>query len=329
MPLKHPAMEELDLQALLQGNRRMLAKAITLVESTREEDILTSKRLLSQVYSQSGRSIRLGISGVPGVGKSTFIEVMGMKLIEAGHRVAVLAVDPSSPHTGGSILGDRTRMVNLSAQSEAFIRPSPSGGMLGGVARATRDAITLCEAAGFDLILVETVGVGQSEYDVASMTDLFVLLALTGAGDHLQGIKRGILEIVDILVINKADGDNREKAKVLADEYVSALHLLHPEFDTPVLLTSATEGQGFEPFLAVIQSEIHRRQAQGLFEYRRKRQRVDAFKKAIENEILRDYWQHPLVVQEYGRISTQIETGELSFQEALEAMAEIYKKPVK
>lgn len=318
-------MEALDITALLQGNRRMLAKAITLVESTREADIATAKHLLSQVHTRSGRSIRLGISGVPGVGKSTFIEVLGMKLIEAGHRVAVLAVDPSSPHTGGSILGDRTRMVRLSAQSEAFIRPSPSGGRLGGVARATRDAITLCEAAGFDRILVETVGVGQSEYEVASMTDLFVLLALTGAGDHLQGIKRGILEIVDILVINKADGDNREKAKVLAQEYVSALHLLHPEFDTPVLLTSATEAQGFEWFLTVIQNEIQQRQEQGLFEDRRKRQRVEAFKKALENEILRDYWQHPQVREHFATMASRIETGACSFQEALQVMLAHYK----
>jgi LAO/AO transport system kinase len=318
-------MEALDIKALLQGNRRVLAKAITLVESTREADTVAAKHLLSQVHSQSGRSIRLGISGVPGVGKSTFIEVLGMKLIEAGHRVAVLAVDPSSPHTRGSILGDRTRMVRLSAHSEAFIRPSPSGGRLGGVARATRDAITLCEAAGFDRILVETVGVGQSEYEVASMTDLFVLLALTGAGDHLQGIKRGILEIVDILVINKADGDNREKAMILAQEYVSALHLLHPEFDTPVLLTSATEGQGFEPFLTVVNNEIEQRQVQGLFEDRRKRQRVEAFKKALENEILRVYWQNPQMSAYFATMASQIETGERSFQEALQSMLAHFK----
>lgn len=307
----------------------MLAKAITLAESTLDADFPMAKHILSQVYPHSGQSIRLGISGVPGVGKSTFIEVLGLKLIEAGHRVAVLAVDPSSPHTGGSILGDRTRMVQLSSHSKAFIRPSPSGGILGGVARATRDAITLCEAAGFDRILVETVGVGQSEYEVASMTDLFVLLALTGAGDQLQGIKRGILEIVDILVINKADGDNQEKAKVLAEEYVSALHLLHPEYETPVMLTSAIASQGFESLLSKINDEMAQRKHQGLFEARRKQQRGDAFKKVLENEILRDFWQHPFMKEQYASMATLIETGECSFQEALQMLMALYKSPDK
>ncbi|HCT53839.1 MAG TPA: methylmalonyl Co-A mutase-associated GTPase MeaB, partial [Balneola sp.] len=189
-----------------EGKRRHLAKAITLVESNREADQQTAQELISKVRSVK-ETVRVGISGVPGVGKSTFIEALGNLLIEEGLKVAVLAVDPSSPATGGSILGDKTRMETLSSKDEAFIRPSPTSGTLGGVAKRTRESMMLCEAAGYDVILVETVGVGQSEFEVASMVDCFLVLMLPGAGDSLQGIKRGIMEIIDILVINKADGD--------------------------------------------------------------------------------------------------------------------------
>ncbi|HWP67091.1 MAG TPA: methylmalonyl Co-A mutase-associated GTPase MeaB, partial [Candidatus Limnocylindria bacterium] len=207
------------------GDRRALAKAITLVESTRRDHQADAQRLLEQLLPYTGRAVRLGVTGVPGVGKSTFIEAFGMHLVGCGKRVAVLAVDPSSARSGGSILGDKTRMVRLAAEDAAFIRPSPSGGSLGGVARRTREAMLVCEAAGYDVVIVETVGVGQSETAVASMVDFFLVLMLAGAGDELQGIKKGILELADALAINKADGDNLARATRAAAEYRAALNL--------------------------------------------------------------------------------------------------------
>ena len=197
------------LSAIRNGDRRAIAKAITLLESTHPEKLDQGQELLEELLPETGKSLRIGITGVPGVGKSTFIEAFGMRLIEAGHRVAVLAVDPSSPITGGSILGDKTRMQQLSSHPQAFVRPSPSSGVLGGVTRRTRETMLLCEAAGYDVIIVETVGVGQSETMGASMVDLFLVLMLPNAGDELQGIKKGILELADLIVINKADGDQK------------------------------------------------------------------------------------------------------------------------
>jgi LAO/AO transport system kinase len=210
---------------VLEGNRRALARAITLIESERPDHRVTASALLERVIPHSGNSIRLGISGAPGVGKSTFIEALGNYLIDAGHRVAVLTVDPSSSISGGSILGDKTRMELLSRRGEAYIRPSPAGKTLGGVTRRSREALILCEAAGFDVIIVETVGVGQSETRVADMTDMFLLLLLPGAGDELQGIKRGIMELADLILINKADDDLLALADRAAAEYHSALQL--------------------------------------------------------------------------------------------------------
>lgn len=233
---------------LLSGNRRALAKAITLSESTRPEHEAQAQSLLSEVLPRAGRSVRVGLTGVPGVGKSTFIEALGVRLADAGHRVAVLAVDPSSARTGGSIMGDKTRMPRLTVHPNAFIRPSPSGGTLGGVARRTREAVTLCEAAGYDVILVETVGVGQSETQVAAMTDLFLLLTLPNAGDELQGIKRGIMELADVCVVNKAD-TNPQAAVRAQTELRTALTLLTPH-DAPwrpvALRASALTGEGLD-----------------------------------------------------------------------------------
>ncbi|MFC4427441.1 methylmalonyl Co-A mutase-associated GTPase MeaB [Deinococcus navajonensis] len=232
--------------ALLAGDRRALAKAITLSESTRPDHEAQAQALLAQVLPQATHSVRLGLTGVPGVGKSTFIEAFGLYLAEAGHRVAVLAVDPSSARTGGSIMGDKTRMPRLTVHPGAFIRPSPSGGTLGGVARRTREAITLCEAAGYDVVLVETVGVGQSETQVAGMTDLFVLLTLHGAGDELQGIKRGIMELADLCVVNKADTDPAGATRAQT-ELTAALKLLTPRaalWRPRALKTSAMTGDG-------------------------------------------------------------------------------------
>jgi LAO/AO transport system kinase len=231
-------MQAFTLQALLDGNRRALAKAITLVESKLDTHREQAQGILEQVLPHSGNSIRIGITGVPGVGKSTFIEAFGLHLIEQGKRVAVLAVDPSSPIAGGSILGDKTRMEELSRRDEAFIRPSPSEGTLGGVAQKTRETMLLCEAAGYDVILVETVGVGQSEYQVAGMVDFFMVLMLPGGGDELQGIKKGILELADALVINKADGDSEQMAQLSRTHYTSAMNLLrHTTFWTPRVMT--------------------------------------------------------------------------------------------
>lgn len=242
------ALPPIDLgDRLRQGERRALAQAITLVESTRPDHRAQAEALLTSLLPETGRAVRIGISGVPGVGKSTFIEAFGLHVIALGHKVAVLAIDPTSQRTGGSILGDKTRMEMLSRDDRAFIRPSPAGGTLGGVARRTREAMLLVEAAGFDVVIVETVGVGQSETAVADMVDLFLLLLPPAGGDELQGIKKGIVELADLIVVNKADGDLAAAARHAEAEYRHALSLLrpaHPAWRVPVLSCSALTGQG-------------------------------------------------------------------------------------
>ncbi len=241
---------------LLSGNRRALARAITLAESSRAEHQQGAQTLLSEVLPHAGHSIRLGLTGVPGVGKSTFIEALGLKLVGAGHRVAVLAVDPSSVRSGGSIMGDKTRMPQLTVHPGAFIRPSPSGGLLGGVARRTREAIILCEAAGYDVVLVETVGVGQAETQVAAMTDVFVLLTLPNAGDELQGLKRGIMELADVCVVNKADLNAAAATRAQRD-LSAALRLLTPHaasWRPSALCASALSGAGLDEVWAAVES---------------------------------------------------------------------------
>lgn len=244
----------IDIDQLLKGNRRALAKAITLVESKLDTHRQQAQLFLEDVLPYSGNSIRIGITGIPGVGKSTFIETFGLQLIELGKKVAVLAVDPSSPVAGGSILGDKTRMEMLSRSEHAFIRPSPSEGALGGVAQKTRETMLLCEAAGYDVILVETVGVGQSEYEVAGMVDFFMVLMLPNAGDELQGIKKGIMELADALVINKADGESLNLAQQTKRHYENAMHLLrHTSFWTPQVLTcSAMEKNNIDTVWGMI-----------------------------------------------------------------------------
>lgn len=235
------------VQGVLAGQRRALARAITLIESTRPDHRHLAEDVLHQLLPYTGTSVRVGFTGVPGAGKSTFIEAFGLHVIEQGHRLAVLAVDPSSPRSGGSILGDKTRMEELSRDERAFIRPSPSGCTLGGVARRTREAMLVCEAAGFDVIVVETVGVGQSETAVAEMVDMFLLLLVPGGGDELQGIKKGIVELADAIIVNKADGDLAAAAQRAARDYRNALHLLAPATEgwtVPVLTCSALERQG-------------------------------------------------------------------------------------
>lgn len=260
-------------EGILAGNRRALAKAITLVESTRADHQEQAQRLLELLLPHTGQAYRIGVSGVPGVGKSTFIEAFGLHLIAHGEKVAVLAVDPSSAISGGSILGDKTRMARLSVAPQAFIRPSPSGGSLGGVARHTREAILLCEAAGFGVVLVETVGVGQSEFTVASMVDFFLVLMLPGAGDELQGMKKGILELVDALAITKADGDNLLAAERAAAEYRKALRLFRHHstvWEPPVVTVSAFSGHGIDRVWEIVRE--HRVRLNAASELSRKRE---------------------------------------------------------
>jgi LAO/AO transport system kinase len=262
-------------EGVLSQSRRHLAKAITLIESKKEEDFKDSLKLLDKLVPYSGNSIRIGITGVPGVGKSTFIESFGLYLIEKNYKVAVLAIDPSSKKTGGSILGDKTRMEELSKNNAAFIRPSPSGDNLGGVARKTREAMIACEAAGYDMILVETVGVGQSEVAVAEMVDIFTLLLLPNAGDELQGIKRGVMELSDIILINKADGDNFEKAKLAKSQIENALMMLSKRDDdwvVPVILTSGLKKVGFDEFFDDIMKYVNIQKSKSLFSKKREEQ---------------------------------------------------------
>lgn len=277
------------------GKRRALAKAITLIESNREEDHAKGIELLEHL-KKPGKTIRVGISGVPGVGKSTFIESLGNILIERGHRVAVLAVDPSSPTSGGSILGDKTRMETLSSKEEAFIRPSPTSGTLGGVARKTRESMMLCEAAGYDVILIETVGVGQSEYEVASMVDCFLVLMLPGAGDSLQGIKRGILEITDILVVNKADGEQKNLAERAKAEYEHAFQLLHPKYEgiqVECLTASALGKESVEKVWGQVLAFTEKLRQNDLLETLRHEQNLKWFRRLAEYEVLRELWHAP------------------------------------
>ena len=294
-------------QALFDGvrrcDRRALAKAITLMESTRADHRTRADELLNALLPHTGRAIRLGISGVPGVGKSTFIEALGLDLIARGHRVAVLAVDPSSSVSGGAILGDKTRMERLSVHDAAYIRPSPASGTLGGVAEKTREAMLVCEAAGYDVMIVETVGVGQSETAVASMTDLFVLLQLPNAGDDLQAIKKGVMELADLVVINKADIDPAAATRAQA-QITSALRVFQfhgrpdPEAShasTPVLQLSALQAEGLDRFWAAVTQCREQRAASGEFAARRKRQAQAWMWDLVHARLQDDFQRHPAV----------------------------------
>ena len=290
-------MTGFNLQALLDGKRRALAKAITLVESTLDTHREQAQAILEQVLPHSGNSIRIGISGVPGVGKSTFIEAFGLHLIGQGKRVAVLAVDPSSPIAGGSILGDKTRMEELSRREEAFIRPSPAAGALGGVAQKTRETMLLCEAAGYDVILVETVGVGQSEYQVAGMVDFFMVLMLPGGGDELQGIKKGIIELADALVINKADGESEHLATMARQHYTNAMNLLrHTSFWTPRVMTcSALEGTNIDAVWGMVLDYYFQAVEQDAFQAKRARQNRDWMHQLVREMLLLRLTRNPAV----------------------------------
>ncbi len=266
------------VEELLSGKRKALARAITLIESKKKSHRELAKKLLERILPYTGNSIRIGISGVPGVGKSTFIEAFGLFLVERGHKVAVLAIDPTSQLSGGSILGDKTRMEQLSRLDEAFIRPSPSGDSIGGVANRTRESIFLCEANGYDIVIVETVGVGQSEIKVASMVDFFLLMQLPNAGDELQGIKRGVMEVADAIVINKADSDNLKMAELTKKQLENALSFFlkaDDEWKVPILLVSALERRGIDKVWETIQNFVKIKKRSGRFYEKRKRQSVD------------------------------------------------------
>jgi LAO/AO transport system kinase len=298
---------------LRDGNRRALAKAITLVESTLADHQAQAQELLTELLPHTGHAIRIGISGVPGVGKSTFIEALGLFLIERGHRLAVLAVDPSSSVSGGSILGDKTRMELLCRKDAAFIRPSPASGSLGGVAEKTREAMLLCEAAGFDVIIVETVGVGQSEIAVAGMTDIFVLLQLPNAGDDLQAIKKGIVELADLIVFNKADIDPLA-TQAAVSQMRSALSMLRPtssHWQPPVLALSAMKKEGLAEFWQTVEKFRDVMTATGELEARRKRQATDWMWQQIDAALLQRFRAHPAIRAALPEITRAVAAGAL------------------
>jgi len=316
-------------EAILTGDRRALAKAITLVESQRPQDVETAQTLLKSLLPHTGNSIRIGITGVPGVGKSTFIEAFGQHVIEQGHRLAVLAVDPSSPVAGGSILGDKTRMEALSREEAAFIRPSPAGRALGGVAFKTRESLLLCEAAGFDIILVETVGVGQSEHQVAGMVDFFLLLMLPGGGDELQGIKKGILELADAIVVNKADGSSESLARTTQQHYRSAMSLLrHDDFWEPKVMTcSALQRQGIEDIWKMISEYADASRADGAFDEIRAEQNLSWMRQLVD-ELLRDQLaKHPRVREALPTVEADVRSAAQTPLAAAQAILALSSEP--
>jgi LAO/AO transport system kinase len=301
--------------AIRNGDRAAIPRAITLLESTRADHREQAQQLLLELLPDSGNAHRVGITGVPGVGKSTTIEALGMHLIEQGHRVAVLAVDPSSTRTGGSILGDKTRMARLAVHPDAYVRPSPTSGTLGGVAKATRETIVLLEAAGFDVILVETVGVGQSEVAVANMVDTFLLLTLARAGDGLQGIKKGVLELADIVVVNKADGKHLADAKAAARELSSAIRLIYPRetlWRPPVLTMSATEGTGLAEMWETVERHQKVLTEAGEFDTRRRAQQVDWTWQMVRDTVLDGVLSNPAVRKIRAEVESQVKAGELT-----------------
>ncbi len=302
-------------EGVLAGNRVVLGQAITLIESTLDADIQLASQLVQSLLSKTGNSLRIGITGVPGVGKSTFIETFGKLLLDEGKKVAVLAVDPSSPMTKGSILGDKTRMEKLSSDKRAFIRPSPSGSTLGGVTAKTREAMLLCEAAGFDLILVETVGVGQSETTVKGMVDFFLLLMLAGAGDELQGIKKGIMEMADGVLINKADGGNLEEAGKAKANYQNALHLFplsESGWSTPVLTGSSMTGEGLEEVWKMILKYEEKTKSNDFLDQNRANQRLKWLDEHVNFILGKAFHDHPTVRQMLALEKEKVRSGALS-----------------
>jgi len=324
-PAPPPVRNRYDVDALaagvLAGNRAMLGRAITLIESRNPVHQRLGAELSLKLFPHSGKAFRVGITGVPGVGKSTFIEAFGCNLIREGLKVAVLAVDPTSPVSGGSILADKTRMERLGVAPNAFIRPSPSGGTLGGVARTTRQTIVVCEAAGFDVILVETVGTGQSEVAVSDMTDFFLVLMLPGAGDELQGIKKGVLEIADMIVVNKADPDNEVRAKQAVIHYRNALHIMHPRSPSwrpPVSMCSALRNVGLDEIWKRLTEYREKLTATGEFHEKRRDQRIKFMWSMLQDRLMSDVKSNPGVVAALPRIESELREGRLTVTLAVE-----------
>ena len=323
----------LDISALAAsvraGSRAALARAITLIESRRADHQARARELVQMLLPDTGRAIRVGITGSPGVGKSTTIDVLGMYLLRQGHKVAVLAVDPSSARTGGSILGDKTRMALLSAEDKAFIRPSPASGTLGGVAAKTREAMLLCEAAGFDVVLVETVGIGQSETAVCDMTDFFLALMLPGAGDELQGIKKGLVELADMIAVNKADGDNIARANLAAGQYRGALHILTPRSEhwyPPVLTYSALAGIGIAELWQKILDHRTAMNASGDFPQRRREQQVKWMWTILEQRLMARLRADPAIRASVKLTEREVAEGRIAPAVAAEQIAVLLKE---
>jgi len=308
------------------GDRATLARAITLIESKRADHRKTAHRLVQELLPLSGKAVRLGITGAPGVGKSTTIDALGSYLTGQGHKVAVLAVDPSSTRTGGSILGDKTRMAHLASDPNAFVRPSPSSGTLGGVAAKTRETMLVCEAAGYDVILVETVGIGQSETAVADMTDFFLVLMLPGAGDELQGLKKGIVELADMIAVNKADGDNVERAKLAAAEYRAALNILTPQsanWSPPVVTYSALTGDGIAGLWAQVLAHRDKMTEKGELLTRRREQQVKWMWTMLEERLTARLRSDPSVRAKLRQAEAQVAAGKLAPTLAVEEIAKL------
>src|ERR1700730_2493271 len=314
------------LRGIRAGERAVVARAITLIESKRLDHQKSARRLVQELLPHTGAARRLGITGGPGVGKSTTIDALGTDLTARGHRVAVLAVDPSSARTGGSILADKTRMPRLAADPRAFIRPSPAAGTPGGVAAKTREAMLICEAAGYDVVLVETVGTGQSETAVADMTDFFLVLVLPGAGDELQGLKKGVVELVDMIAVNKADGDNVKRAGLAAAEYRAALHILTPrlaEWQPPVVTYSALTGDGLPDIWDRILDHQRRLSATGAFAARRREQQVRGMWAEVHERALGRWRSDPALKPKLKQIETAVAAGELSATLAADQIAQL------
>ncbi len=314
------------LPELLKGNTDALSSSITLLESTREDDRLVARELLKMIIPHTGRSIRIGITGVPGVGKSTFIESFGKVILDKGMKLAVLAIDPSSSQSGGSILGDKTRMQDLSVHPNVFIRPSAAGETLGGVARKTRESIYLCEAAGYDVVLIETVGVGQSETLVHSMVDFFLLLMLSGAGDELQGIKRGIMEMADALVITKADGDNVKRSELAARQYANAMHLFPPkksEWVTQTMTCSSLENRNIDKIWDTVEAFVNATRINGWWEEHRKQQDKYWLREALKELILHEFFGDSNNVKRMKEMEEQVVKGEKG---SFDAAEELYRE---
>ena len=311
------------------GDRSILSRAITLIESNNPKHKNQSDQLISECLPNSGKSFRLGITGVPGVGKSTFIEALGLMLIKNNYKVAVLAIDPSSARSKGSILGDKTRMANLSSNKDAFIRPSPAVETLGGVARKTRESIVLCEAAGYDFIIVETVGVGQSEIAVKSMVDFFLLLLLPGAGDELQGIKRGIVEMADMLVINKSDGKLKEISEQAKHDYKNALHLFPPTnwgWDIPVLTCSSIEKTGLNEIMDLLYNFQEKMNKSGYLKTQRENQNEYWLTESLFDALKIDFLSNKKVMDSLNQLKKNVSSGKLSPFIAAEELITLYKQ---